>query len=188
MKKQYLVLAISSVLLSGCELNPFGARLNQAKEVVKQADEAAQRKAASYKPQKREIKPYKGYRYQAELSDPFQVREFVESEPTEVTEVTPEKTEKCEPPKCVPPEPHPKSLLENYSLASLEFVGTLGSSADVALIKTPDYGVLKVRVGEYLGNQNGKVLAIKESAIVIQEKVFKAGTWEDKKTVLTIKR
>lgn len=85
-------------------------------------------------------------------------------------------------------EAHPKELLENYNLSDLSFVGTLNKDGKVGLVKTPDYGVVQVQVGDYMGKNNGRVLAIKESAIVLHEKIHKSGLWEDKKSVLVIKR
>ncbi len=67
-------------------------------------------------------------------------------------------------------DPHPKEKLENYALDSLKMVGTLGTSnAMEALVKDPDGTVNRVHVGNYLGQNNGKVTAISASKIELTE-------------------
>ncbi len=188
MKKKY-ILSMALLTLVGC--NPFSDRQEQSKEFVRNADELAAKHSAAYKINLRKIKPYTVYRYESTLNDPFRLREFIleklEEEQEVVVETTPE-VDKCELPDCVPPAPHPIELLENYDLSALSFVGTLENQNDVGLVLTPDFGVVPVKVGGYMGKHNGKVLDIKETAIILQEKVHKGGLWKNKKTVLMIKQ
>lgn len=183
MKHHYYLLAGLAVVLSAC--NPLGSRQQQVKDYIAETDAQAQAIHRSYTAEVRQIKPYTVYRYRSELTDPFRSRDFIISEaPPEVVVKAEQKNKRCEPPRCVPPVPHDKSILEDYSLSALEFVGTLG---DEGLVKTPDYGIVSVRIGEYMGKNDGKILAIKEAAIILQEKIYRSGIWEDKKTVLTIR-
>ncbi len=183
MKNYYLMLIMLS--LTGCDL--FSARLDLAKSNVIDADNLAQLKMATYKVEVRPLKPYQPYYYKHKIEDPFRVRSFlVTDEVAESTTFEERNAPICKPPTCIPPKTHAKQFLENYSLDELVFVGTLNRSENIALIKTPDLGIVKVKRGSYIGRKNGKILAIKETAIILQEKVYKAGIWEDKKTVLMI--
>ena len=67
-------------------------------------------------------------------------------------------------------DPHPKEKLENYALDSLKMVGTLGDGSKMeALVKDPDGAVNRVHIGNYLGQNNGKVTAISASRIDLTE-------------------
>ena len=67
-------------------------------------------------------------------------------------------------------DPHPKEKLENYALDSLKMVGTLGAGANMeALVKDPDGAVNRVHIGNYLGQNNGKVTAISAGRIDLLE-------------------
>ncbi len=183
MRNYYLMFIMLS--LTGCDL--LSARLNLAKENVAEADRLARLKVTKYEVEVREIKEYKPYHYKNKIEDPFRVRAFLIFEevqyPTESEKST---VPTCVPPTCTPPRPHAKQFLENYSLDDLAFVGTLKRGRTIALIKTPDQGIVRARVGQHMGRNNGKILVIKETAIILQEKVYKAGLWEDKKTILMI--
>lgn len=181
--KKYYLLAIAATLLTGC----LDSRQAKTQSKILQADKAANIKVKDYKANIREIKPYDPYRYDSQINDPFQIKEFlIEDEGNVVVSSTNEPL--CEPPTCVPPIPHEKNFLENYSLDELAFVGTLSRDGKIGLVQTPDLGVMRVVKGDYIGRNNGRVLAIKETAIVLQEKIYKSGIWEDKKTVLMINK
>ncbi len=185
MKNYYLMLIILS--LAGCDL--LSTRLNEAEASVAESDRLAKSKEIEYKVEIREVKTYEPYHYANKIEDPFRVRGFLMTEEMEAPVTTKkDSTPVCSPPTCVPPKTHSKQFLENYSLDDLAFVGTLKRGGSVALIKTPDLGIVQVRKGDYMGRKNGKILAIKETAIILQEKVYKSGIWEDKKTVLMINK
>lgn len=169
------------LILGGC--SPFGGREDAAREAMRQAENKAKQIDRAYKMEIREIKPYEVYSYQSELDDPFRVREFLAEE---VEDELPKIVERCQPPQCVPPEPHAPQLLESYGLNSLQFVGTFEGQAGVGLIRTPDIGVVPVKVGDYMGRNNGKILTIKSNAVILQEKIRQNGLWENKKSVLMI--
>lgn len=182
--KNHYVLALVLVSLFGC--NPLEQRQALTRSKVEKADKAANMRVTGYKPEIRKIKSYEPYRYQTAVEDPFQTKQFLISE--EASETAETKEPKCQPPQCVPPAPHKKSFLEQYSLEQLTFVGTLNQNDNVGLVRTPDVGVVRVKKGDYMGRHNGKILAIKEAAIVLQEKVYRSGMWENKKTVLMINK
>lgn len=79
------------------------------------------------------------------------------------------------------PDPHPKEKLENYPLDSLKMVGTLGSGGAMeALVKDPDGTVNRVHVRNYLGVNNGKIIAISANRIDLVESISDGnGRWID---------
>ena len=69
--------------------------------------------------------------------------------------------------------------LENYPLDSLTMVGTLFRDNERrVVIKTPEGAVQTAVVGNYIGQNYGKIEAIDENEIVVKEQVLNsAGTW-----------
>ncbi len=187
--KNYCLMIAIALTLAGCDFSLPGSRLALAESNVAEGDKLAKLKMLEYKAEVPAVKRYEPYHYKHEIKDPFRIRGFLMTDEVESpTELVANNEPVCEPPTCVPPTEHNKGFLENYSLDDLAFVGTLERNGNVALIKTPDLGVVRIREGEYMGRKNGKVLAIKETAIILQEKVYKSGLWEDKKTVLMINK
>lgn len=89
--------------------------------------------------------------------------------------------------------PHPdrsrrKEELEGYPLDSLDMVGTMGAQADMfGLIKDPTGVVHRVKPGEYLGQNDGKVLGIYEDRIELVE-LFPNGLggWEERRSAIAL--
>jgi type IV pilus assembly protein PilP len=69
--------------------------------------------------------------------------------------------------------------LENYPLDSLTMVGTLFRENERrVVIKTPEGAVQTAVVGNYIGQNYGKIEAIDENEVVVKEQVLNsAGTW-----------
>lgn len=182
-----ILMIVPMLMLSGC--NPLSARVEKTKLFVQTTDASANLIAKAYQSEIKTIQAYEVYRYQGQLDDPFRTRDFIVANISEDKQLAvKDKKDTCEPPKCVPPLPHDKSVLETFDLNELVFVGTLEQEDNVALVKAPNLGVLQVRRGDYLGKYNGKVLDIKKNVIILHEKVNKDGIWKNKKRVLTLKR
>lgn len=63
-----------------------------------------------------------------------------------------------------------KESLEAYALDTLNMVGILDNQGETwAIIKAPDGNIYRVRKGNYLGRNHGKILAIHESNIELKE-------------------
>lgn len=75
------------------------------------------------------------------------------------------------------PDPNrPRQVLEQFSLDSLRMVGTMGAgSAMTALIRAPDRTTYRVRVGQYLGQNDGRVVNIDASGLDLIELVRDGG-------------
>ncbi len=79
-----------------------------------------------------------------------------------------------------------KHLLTNYHLNTLRFVGTIGNQSFIALIKTPEGNIVQARVGDMLGQNDGTIININESAITLRELFYQYDTWDTKETVLSL--
>lgn len=65
-----------------------------------------------------------------------------------------------------------KEYLENFPLESLEMVGSLEQNEIIyGVIKTPEGSLLRVSVGNYLGQDYGRIKQISESQIKLRELV-----------------
>jgi type IV pilus assembly protein PilP len=80
-----------------------------------------------------------------------------------------------------------KEPLEVFPLDALNFVGTLKQGNDIwALIKTPEMNVIPIKVGNYLGQNYGRVLVIKNDEIKLEETIKNSGQWEKHVTTLNL--
>lgn len=80
------------------------------------------------------------------------------------------------------PRPDPnrsKQTLEQFPLDSLDMVGTIGKGAgQVALVMAPDKVTYRVRPGVYVGQNDGRVTAVRDDRIELVELVPDgAGGW-----------
>lgn len=80
-----------------------------------------------------------------------------------------------------------KQPLEAFPLDSLKFVGTLKEGSEVwALIKLPSNQISRIRIGEYMGQNYGRVIVIKGDLIKLEETIKNSGTWEKHITTINI--
>jgi len=82
-----------------------------------------------------------------------------------------------------------KEYLESFPLDGLKMVGSLGSGGDlVALLVDPENVVHRITVGNYLGQNEGRVLAVSEARVELQELVSDgAGGWLERQASLALK-
>jgi type IV pilus assembly protein PilP len=112
------------------------------------------------------IEPYRPFAYTAQgLKDPFVLAAFVQQE--FLVDIPPENIKED---SGIRPDPtRPREELEKYALGSLKMVGTLQKDGMWALIKAPDGIVHRVRSGNYLGFNHGKVINVTERRIDLTE-------------------
>jgi len=71
------------------------------------------------------------------------------------------------------PRPNPdrrKELLEGFPLDALDMVGTIGGAGGlIALIKDPEGTIHRVKSGNYLGENDGRILSVSDEGIELQE-------------------
>lgn len=81
-----------------------------------------------------------------------------------------------------------KQPLEDYPLDSLEMVGTIGRSGGlVALVMAPDKVTHRVRVGDYMGQADGRITSVSEDRIELVELVPDgAGGWLERPAAVAL--
>lgn len=106
------------------------------------------------------FKAYKAFSYSAtSLRSPFdrpiEIREI--SQLQSVSTVEPDET-------------RPKEFLEQFTFDSLQMVGTLSrAGVDWCLIRDPEGGVHRVRLGNFLGRNHGKIVEMTDSFVAVIE-------------------
>lgn len=108
-----------------------------------------------------EFKPYPVFVYEAsDLRDPFQESAFVEQQ-AEVAATGP---------GIKPPKRDAREPLEDYPLDALRMVGTLERAATLwALIKDAEGSIHRVKTGNYMGRNYGKIIAVEDQRIELLE-------------------
>lgn len=161
------------LLLGGCG---GGHDLSDLKQYVSELDSRYKGRVEPL-PQ---IKPYETFAYKAlALRDPFQPP--VQAEPQEAQEA----------PKVAGIHPdftRPKEALELFPLDALRMVGTLAQYSTIwALINASDGTVYRVKPGNYMGQNYGKITDITEARIVLAEMVPNGkGGWEEHQAVVEL--
>lgn len=80
-----------------------------------------------------------------------------------------------------------KQALEAYPLDALHMVGVLKQGGKIwGLVSTPKGAVYRVRVGDYLGKNYGKITTIKNHSIRVLEMIRVTGQWERKSAELKL--
>jgi type IV pilus assembly protein PilP len=81
-----------------------------------------------------------------------------------------------------------RELLEAYPLDALAMVGTLGEGAEMrALIRAPDRVIHRVQPGNYLGQNYGRIVAIRENQVELVELIRNPeGAWEERKASIAL--
>lgn len=165
MRVRHALCAVA-LALTGCGDEPHG----DLREFVKDSDNLPHGRI----PPLPEVKPYEPYTYNAfDLLDPFKPR-------------------KIEPPKggggAAPDLNRRREPLEAYPLESLRMVGTLEQKKQMfALVRAPDNTLYRVRAGNYLGQDFGRIVGISEAGIKLREIVQdSAGNWEEKDQLLQL--
>jgi len=86
------------------------------------------------------------------------------------------------------PDKHPKEPLEAFALDSLRMVGSIGAGASIeGLVRDTEGTVHRVHKGNYLGQNNGKVVSVSESQIELVELVPNGtGGWMERHAAIAL--
>jgi type IV pilus assembly protein PilP len=86
------------------------------------------------------------------------------------------------------PDKHPREPLEAYALDSLRMVGSMGAGAALeGLIKDTEGTIHRVHRGNYLGQNNGKIVNISENQIDLVELVPNGtGGWMERHATIAL--
>ena len=81
-----------------------------------------------------------------------------------------------------------KEDLEKYALQTLIMVGVMNNNGqNWAIVKAPDSNIFRVKKGNYMGENNGKILKISESKIDLKEIISDGmNGWIERKNKITI--
>lgn len=123
-----------------------------------------------------EVKPYEPFAYNAfELIDPFKPRKIEPPKGGGAGSLAPDLNRRREP-------------LEAYPLEGLRMVGTLEQNKQMyALVRAPDNTLFRVRHGNYVGQNFGRIVVISESSVKLKEIVQDSGgNWEEKDQALLL--
>ena len=159
-----IIAGLASLALAGCGSE---RHLDEVRQFVKSSDSMPRGRI----PPLPEVKPYVPFEYEAfNLIDPFVPRQ-----------IEAPKAAGTAPGTLQPPKDHRKGPLEAFPLENLKMVGTLQQKKDMfALIKAPDNNLYRVKPGDYMGQNFGRIVAIDESAVKLKELVQSGGNdWRE---------
>lgn len=97
-------------------------------------------------------------------------------------------TAKPIPPKELPWGPYNQEELERYALDSLRMVGTLEQKAEKwGLVRDPGGVIHRVKAGNLMGRNYGKIIDVSEQRIHLLEKIPDGlGSWEDREAKISL--
>lgn len=86
------------------------------------------------------------------------------------------------------PDPErPREALETYDLQSLALVGILTMSGQThALVRSPTGEVHRLRTGNYLGQNHGRIVSITDSTVQLVELVATGSGWTERTATLSL--
>lgn len=171
MRISSLMLVVGLSLLAGCGA---GGDFSDLRAYM---DEVRARPKGSIEPLPT-FKPYESFTYRASsLRSPFQP-------PVKIDVVTRQKGSA----EIKPDETRVKQFLEGFNIETFEMVGTLRNERELYALVNGAGGVHRVKVGDYLGRNHGKILAIDESKIDVMEIVPDGeGGWLERPRSLSLK-
>ena len=168
MKRTFLFSALICLALAGCS----GEQHSDLRQFVRDSDNMPRGRI----PPLPEVKPYEPFEYAAfDLLDPFVVRT-----------ITAPKSAKPDP--RLPDPNRRKGPLEAFPLENLKMVGSLSQKKEYfALIKTPDNNLYRVKMGDFMGQNFGRVIEISESAVKLKELIQDSGNdWKEEERLLLL--
>ncbi|MFI8480428.1 type 4a pilus biogenesis lipoprotein PilP [Pseudomonas sp. NPDC078700] len=171
MKRTHLAVFLTVLTLSGCGSSSDFADLQAY------MDEVRARPKGSIEPLPK-FQPYESFTYSAaSLRSPFQP-------PVKIEMVQRAKGSK----EIKPDETRVKQFLEGFNIEVFEMVGTLSNDRGTFALVSGAGGVHRIKVGDYLGRNNGRITAINESQIDVIEIVPDGeGGWLERPRSLSLK-
>lgn len=169
MMRHVFAIALSCLVLAACDSEQH----SDLRQFVKDSDSMPRGRI----PPLPEVRPYEPFEYVAfDLVDPFVPRKIEAPKPTNV------------PGSLQPPPNHRKGPLEAFPLENLKMVGTLQQQKEVfALIKAPDNNLYRVKTGDFMGLNFGRVMDISESTLKLKELVQDSGSeWKEEERTLQL--
>ena len=175
-----IIYPVAALILAG------GCVSSDMSDLIQWRDEVLARPGGRIEPLP-EIKPYEAYTYKGAeqgLRDPFQKfyqqRKESEKNVDKNAGLTPEMEREIR--------NRNREELEKYELDSLKMVGTMDDkNTNWGIILDPDGNVTRVKVGNYMGRNIGKITNIYEDHIELREIVQNdQGRWEERPASLAL--
>ena len=168
MMRNSLTIACVCLALAACG----GEQHSDLRQFVKDSDNLPRGRI----PPLPEVKPYEPFTYNAyDLTDPFKPRktEIVAKQSKPRPELDPNRR---------------REPLEAFALETLKMVGTLQQKKEVyAVVKTPDNRLFRVRPGNFIGQNFGRITEISESTIKLKELIQDSGgDWKEEERALQL--
>ncbi len=168
-KRLFSALLLTPLLLSGCGKGEFS-------DLQAFMDETRARPAGSIEPLPR-FKPYEAFTYSASsLRSPFQppIRIDLSQRERGSQGVKPD-------------ENRVRQFLEGFNIEGFEMVGTLSNQGGMQALIRGAGSVHRVRIGDYLGRNHGRVVSIDEGRVDVLEIVPDGeGGWLERPRTLSL--
>jgi len=159
--RRILFALLSCLALASCGNEQF----SDLRQFVKDSDKLPH----GHIPPLPEVKKYEPFVYNAfDITDPFRPRK-IEPAKTAKGGLQPDFNRRREP-------------LEAFPLENLNMVGTLQRKKEIyAIVRTPEKNLFRVKVGNHMGQNFGRITSISESDIKLKELVQdSSGNWEER--------
>lgn len=176
MNTKFVFILGSSMLLGGCLSDDMSS-------LRAYSDEVKERKGGIIEPLP-EIKPVERYLYQSvDRRDPFSANYRDDDQPSHVVNDSEQQRALLREVR-----ERNKEELEHFELDGLRMVGTLElASALWGIVEDPDGTIYRVKQGNYLGRNYGKILTISEEKIELREIVKDMqGAWEERQAFIAL--
>ena len=159
------------VLISGCGVS------RDFSDLQAYMDEVRARPKGSIEPLPK-FQPYESFTYSAaSLRSPFQPPVKIDLANRQKGSVD-----------VKPDESRVKQFLEDFNIETFQMVGTLANDSGIFALINGSSGVHRVRVGDYLGRNHGRILAIDDAKIDVVEIVPDGeGGWLERPRSLSLK-
>lgn len=171
MRSGRLICIITLIGLSGCNAD------NEFQDLRTYMDEVRARPKGTIEPLP-EFQPYEAFTYSAvAMRSPFQP-------PMKIDLARPQRGSR----DIRPDENRVRQYLEGFNIEVFEMVGTLSNGTGIYALVRGGGGVHRVKAGDYLGRNHGRIIKINEASIEIVEIVLDGeGGWLERPRSLTLK-
>lgn len=166
-----LCMSVVLISLSGCDSG------NQFDDLQTYMDEVRARPTGVIEPLPK-FRPYEAFTYSAaSLRSPFQP-------PVKIDLVRRQKGSQ----QVRPDDTRVKQFLEGFNIEQFEMVGTMANDSGTFALMRGGGGVYRMKVGDYLGRNHGRIVSISDSQVDVVEIVPDGeGTWLERPRSISLK-
>ncbi|MGV8860963.1 MAG: type 4a pilus biogenesis lipoprotein PilP [Pseudomonas sp.] len=166
-----LCMSVALIGLSGCDNG------NQFGDLQTYMDEVRARPTGVIEPLPK-FRPYEAFTYSAAtLRSPFQP-------PVKIDLVRRQKGSQ----QVKPDETRVKQFLEGFNIEQFEMVGTMANDSGTFALMHGGGGVYRMKVGDYLGRNHGRIVSISDSQVDVVEIVPDGeGAWLERPRSISLK-